>query len=286
LLSQSNSCLRLKISVVVFIRKTKCFANTNKAGSPVKRAFVAPRGCTMHPSGSRVSVHLHSKYPNNLELSELHCKHCTPEAGTCISDSPKVALGLNDIQKNICVPNDRGTHWTLLIQNAGPCRRSAHFPSRLTSHFSVTVMSRAVCLPDCDSLKDRLLNCFLWRPLLSLTMWATGSRYDLYQYWEQNMHRQKYLGCRKRWLFIIVWVNFVSFLLKMFFKIFLQCWRRNPACTCQASAVPPRRTPSPWLFETGHIAQAGVQLMILLLQPTTGCWGYTRCTWLYGRRFI
>lgn len=34
-LSQADSCKRLKILAVVFVRKTKCLENTNKEGSAV-----------------------------------------------------------------------------------------------------------------------------------------------------------------------------------------------------------------------------------------------------------
>ena len=44
-----------------------------------------------------------NKYPNNLKLSVLQYKHYS-------GDSLKVIRGLNDIQKKVCAPNDRGSH--------------------------------------------------------------------------------------------------------------------------------------------------------------------------------
>lgn len=87
---------------MVFIRKTKRLENTNKEA----RAVNVLQWFQEDASGTVWFTHLNiymNKYPNNLKLSVLQYKHYT-------GDSLKVIRGLNDIQKKVCAPNDRGSH--------------------------------------------------------------------------------------------------------------------------------------------------------------------------------
>lgn len=88
--------MRLKIPAVVFIRKIKCLENTNEEPSPVNVLQ-----WLYEESLGTVWVHILNvyinKYPNNLKLSVLQCKHYTTKRGMCTGDSLKVILGLNDI---------------------------------------------------------------------------------------------------------------------------------------------------------------------------------------------
>ena len=104
-LSQADSCKRLKILAVVFVRKTKCLENTNKEMSAVnvlqwlqERVHQALCGfARLHICTNKDAI--------SLTLSVLGYK---PYA----ADHLELTLGLNDIQKTVCALSDRGIHRT------------------------------------------------------------------------------------------------------------------------------------------------------------------------------
>lgn len=111
LLSKPDYCMRLKIPVVVFIRKTTCLENTNKETSPVN-VFQLFLGLIRHRLGSHVWISTQISTQTTWSYLCYSVNPTRQKRGMCIGDSLKVILCLNDIQKKVCALNDRGTHRT------------------------------------------------------------------------------------------------------------------------------------------------------------------------------
>jgi hypothetical protein len=133
--------------------------------------FLAARGLTRQSLGSLVK-YLHSKYPNNLQLSMLWCKHCTPKRRVCIGDNLEDVLVLVTSRKKSVLLISRNTHQTISFASKSllmdPARVTAFtFPNMFNFHLFLFLLfvisyfpltSFLSCL-DCNILK---VCCFSW----------------------------------------------------------------------------------------------------------------------------
>ena len=102
-LSQADSCKRLKILAVVFVRKTKCLENTNKEMSAVNvLQWLQERVHQALCGFARLNI------CTNKDAKSLTLSVYKPYA----ADHLELTLGLNDIQKTVCALSDRGIHRT------------------------------------------------------------------------------------------------------------------------------------------------------------------------------